>query len=69
MIIDLILVSHILHERFKSQVAMMHNILDLQKAEVGIAALSAERGGYRSGKLYYQTSRKCTTNYPTRRTR
>lgn len=46
-----------LRERSKSRVSI-RNILVLQKAVVGIAAVSAERGGYRSGTLYHRRPRK-----------
>lgn len=44
---DLTRTQRILHERFISRVSM-HKVLDLQKAVVVIAAVSAERG-HRSG--------------------
>lgn len=54
--IDLMHTQHISHERFKSLVSI-YNILESQGAVVGIAAGSAGRGGYRSGKLYHQRPR------------
>lgn len=53
---DLTHTQRILHKRFKSRVSM-RNILELQKAIVGIVAVSAARGGYRSGKLYHRRPR------------